>query len=181
MLWNPEVYASEYDRQYLNRRLIQQGGSFTALELFCLMRVLDYFEKDDRVDKERVGVIGLSYGGMYALHFGATDTRIKSTVSSCWFNDRSIHAWHDWTYFGAEKTFFDTEVASLVLPRKLYIEIGKNDPTFRSNEAEWERQRLFAYAKAQGVEDKLAFVVFEGEHELDKDNATISAFLQDLQ
>lgn len=180
MLWNPDVYASPYDREWLNRRLIQQGGSFTGLEVFCLMRVTDYFEQDPRVDKDRIGVIGLSYGGMYALHFSAADTRIKSTVSDCWFSDRSVHAWHDWAYFGAEKTFFDTEVAALVLPRKLYIEIGDQDPMFRLGEAEAERERLLAYAKRAGVEDRLCFVVFDGNHELNRDNATITSFLQDL-
>lgn len=180
MLWNPEIYGSEYDRINLNRKMMQQGGSFTALEVFCLMRVLDWFEREKDIDAQRTGVIGLSYGGMYALYLAATDTRIKTTVSDCWFNDRAKHNWHDWIYFGAEKNMFDAEVASLVLPRKLYIEIGKNDPTFLCDDAREERDKLLAYAKAKKLSERLVFVEFDGEHELNKNNNTIKCFLSDL-
>ena len=180
MLWNPEIYGSEYDRINLNRKMMQQGGSFTALEVFCLMRVLDWFEGEKDIDAKRTGVIGLSYGGMYALYFAAADKRIKTTVSDCWFNDRAKHNWHDWIYFGAEKNMFDAEVASLVLPRKLYIEIGKNDPTFLCDDAREERDKLLAYAKAKKLLERLVFVEFDGEHELNKDDNTIKRFLSDL-
>ncbi len=180
MLWNPEIYGSEYDRIQQNRRLMQQGGSFTALEVFCLMRVLDWFECEKDIDARRTGVIGLSYGGMYALYFAAADRRIKTTVSDCWFNDRAKHNWHDWIYFGAEKNMFDAEVASLVLPRKLYIEIGKNDPTFLCGDAKEERDKLLAYAKAKKLSKQLVFVEFDGEHELNKNNNTVKCFLRDL-
>lgn len=180
LLWNPEVYGSEYDRVNQNRRLMQQGGSFTALEVFCLMRVLDWFEREKDINAQRTGVIGLSYGGMYALYFAAADRRIKTTVSDCWFNDRAKHNWHDWIYFGAEKNMFDAEVASLVLPRKLYIEIGKNDPTFLCGDAKEERDKLLDYAKAKKLSKQLVFVEFDGEHELNKNNNTIKCFLSDL-
>ena len=180
MLWNPEIYGSEYDRINLNRKMMQQGGSFTALEVFCLMRVLDWFEREKDIDTNRTGVIGLSYGGMYALYFSAVDKRIKTTVSDCWFNDRAKHNWHDWIYFGAEKNMFDAEVASLVLPRKLYIEIGKNDPTFLCDDASVERDKLLAYAKTKKISERLVFVEFDGEHELNKDDNTIKCFLSDL-
>lgn len=181
MLWNPDVYGSEYDRIWLNRRMIQQGGSFTALEIFCLMRVLDWFETNPEVDTARTGVIGLSYGGMYTLYFSAIDTRIKTAVSDCWFNDRAKHAWHDWTYFNAEKYMFDTEVASLVLPRKLYIEMGKEDPTFVYQDAKEEINRLLSYAKEVKQLPSLRLVAFNGGHELNKNNDTILEFLKDLK
>ncbi len=180
LLWNPEIYGSEYDRIQLNRQMLQQGGSFTALEVFCLMRVLDWFEKEKDIDSDRTGVIGLSYGGMYALYFAAADKRIKTAVSDCWFNDRAKYNWHDWIYFGAEQNMFDAEVASLVLPRKLYIEIGKNDPTFLCDDARAERDKLLAYAQAKKQSERLVFVEFDGEHELNKENHTIKCFLSDL-
>ena len=181
MLWNPELYGSEYDRTWLNRRLIQQGGSFTALEIFCLMRILDWFETNPEVDTLRTGVIGLSYGGMYALYFAAAETRVKSVISDCWFNDRTKYVWHDWMYFNAEKLMLDTEVASLILPRKLYIEIGKEDPTFLYTDAKEEVERLLSYAKEVGEIGNLRLLAFNGGHELNKDNATIIEFLKDLQ
>lgn len=177
-LWNAEIYGDGGDRGYFNRRLIQQGGSITALELFCLMRTLDYFTAQDYVDETRVGVVGLSYGGMYSLHFAALDTRIKSALSSCWFSDRRIHNWHDWTYFNGEKYMLDADVASIVLPRKLYIEIGKNDPTFKLADAQNEKQRLIEFAKSNNYEDSLVFSEFDGAHELDANDKTLQSFLE---
>ena len=43
ILWNKETYGTQYDRNAINRRLVQQGGSITALEVFEMMRCIDYF------------------------------------------------------------------------------------------------------------------------------------------
>lgn len=175
LLWNPEMYGSPYDREVINRRLIQMGGSITALELGMMSSVLDYgFGLNDTGKR---GVIGLSYGGMYALHLGACDTRFKAVYSSCWFSDRSKHCWHDWTYFNAQKKFFDAETASLVLPRNLFIELGENDPTFRASDAKGELKRLSEYAEKMRLTDKLTVKVFDGGHELDKNDDMIDKFI----
>ena len=152
----------------------------TALEVFELMRCLDYFTEQGYGKNNRIGVVGLSYGGMYALHFSAMDVRIKSTISQCWFNDRAKQNWHDWTYFGSQAKFFDTEVASLVLPRKLYIGVGKYDQTFLVEDALRESERLINYAKRAGVENSLKFSVFDGAHELNKKDDELSVFTTDL-
>ena len=181
LLWNSAVYGSGYDREWLNRRLIQQGGSITAFEVQCLKRLLDWWENDPATDTQRLGVIGLSYGGMYALHFGALDTRIYATYSSCWFSDRKKHNWCDWTYFNAERTFFDTETASLVFPRRLYIEVADEDEAFPASDGRQERLRLEAYAAKTGNADKLTFKEFKGKHELDLDSDTLETFVKDIK
>ncbi len=176
LLWNTDVYGSGYDRENLNRRLLQLGGSMTALELKLLSTVTDYWSA--RFDASRMGIVGLSYGGMYALHFGALDKRMKGTYSSCWFNDRRKHSWHDWTYFNAENTFFDAEVASLVLPRNLYIEVGEKDELFLASDAREEAARLQSYAEKSGCAKALHFKAFDGGHELDKDDALLQQFVR---
>lgn len=180
LLWNKETYATDYDRENLNRRLVQQGGSITALELFLLMRCADYFSALKDADKNKLGVAGLSYGGMYALYLGAADKRFKAVYSSCWFNDRAKYDWHDYVYFNAENEFFDTEVASLVLPRKLFIDVGDSDPLFRLEYGEKERARLKEYARKTGNEKNLRLRTFCGEHEFDKDDGTIKEFLAEI-
>ncbi|MFR1553205.1 MAG: family 78 glycoside hydrolase catalytic domain [Coriobacteriales bacterium] len=181
LLWNSAVYGSGYDREWLNRRLIQQGGSITAFEVQCLKKMLDWWENDPATDTQRLGVIGLSYGGMYALHFGALDTRIYATYSSCWFSDRKKHNWCDWTYFNAERTFFDTETASLVFPRRLYIEVADEDEAFPASDGRQERLRLEAYAAKTGNADKLTFKEFKGKHELDLDSDALETFVKDVK
>ena len=180
LLWNKEIYGSDNDRGWLNHRLIQMGGSITAFEVQCLKRTLDWWLENEQTDAEKVGVIGLSYGGMYALHFGALDPRIRCTYSSCWFSDRRKHNWHDWTYFNAERTFFDAEVASLVLPRKLYIEVAIDDEVFPAIDAKKERERLEKYAKDKGLFAHLHYKEFEGKHELDTDERLIQEFVKEV-
>ena len=119
LLWNCDTFGNAFDREVLNRRLVQQRGSITALEVSLLMGCIDYFSKVDFIDQNKIGVVGLSYGGMYTIYLSAIDERVKSAYSSCWFSDRTKYNWHDWTYKNAENEFLDVEVCSLILPRNL--------------------------------------------------------------
>lgn len=179
--WNAEIYGSAgYDREMVNKRLVQLGGSITALEVYCISRVIDYFSAQKNIDENRIGMIGLSYGGMFTLFTAAFDERIKAAYSSCWFSDRRKHNWYDWVYFNQENLLFDAEVASLILPRKLFIEVAINDEAFPSKDAEVEKQRLEQIAKRQGFDKNLEFSIFEGTHELNKDNAMLERFVMQV-
>jgi dienelactone hydrolase len=179
LLWDAETYGAVYDRQALDVKLKYFGGSITALEIFCIMRSIDYFSAQDNIDPDRIGMIGLSYGGMYALKTAAADTRIKAAVSSCWFNDRTRYLWPDWAYRDGEQ-FPDPEIASLVLPRKLYIEIGAEDELFNAQDAEGELNRLKKYAEKSGCAGSLRIKIFPGVHELDKADDGINFLLENL-
>jgi dienelactone hydrolase len=179
LLWHTETYGTVYDRQVLDMKLKFFGGSITALEIFCIMRSIDYLSAQNHIDPDRIGMIGLSYGGMYALKTGAADTRIKAVVSSCWFNDRTKYLLPDWSYRGGEK-FMDPEIASLILPRKLYIEIGREDALFNAQDAKGEFDRLKSYAEKAGCADSLRIKIFSGVHELDKADDGINFLLENL-
>ena len=58
----------------------------------------------------------------------------------------------------------------LILPRDLYIEVGKKDTTFPVESALQEIEKLKKYAKQKGVDGHLTVRVHEGGHEVDKDN-----------
>jgi len=181
LLWDRSVYeGKEYDRNAVDLRLRQFGGSITGLEVYCVMRCIDYFAGRDWIDGARVGMIGLSYGGMYTLYTAAADTRIKAALSSCWFNDRLEYKWPDWVFFNQANLFMDAEVGSLVLPRKLYVEIGTDDTLFDYRKAEADFERLRAYAEAEGRADSLRIKVFDGGHELDTAEDGIQFLLEGL-
>ena len=179
LLWSTDVYKSRgYNRNDLDHRLKQFGGSITALEIFCIKRSIDYFS--DFFDENKIGMLGLSYGGMYALYTAAADTRIKSTLSSCWFGERLDHIWTDWVYFNQLNVFSTEEAGSLVLPRKLYVEIGKEDDYFSPEKAELYLKNLEEYAKIFNCADSLKISVFDGDHELDKAACGIEFFIKGL-
>ena len=177
LLWNQEKYGVSYDRGNLDARLKRVGSSITAVEVYGLMRVLDYFEAKDNVSD--FGMVGLSYGGFYTLCLAAIDTRIKSAVSCSFFNTRDQYPWNDWTWFNSAGKFDDAEIACLVYPRKLYLEIGTNDGIFNVTHGIKSYERLSELCKDVGT-DWLSFVTFEGTHEFCKDDTPIKALADEL-
>lgn len=179
-MWNQEIYGPEYDRQKTANGLTQLGGGITALELTMILRGVDAaLAGESNLDEERLGIIGLSYGGMYAILAGVCDTRFKSVLSSCWLNDRAEYNWTDWAYFGQSENFFDAETAALIWPRALFVECGREDPTFTYPGAERAFEKLTEYYTSTGPAP-LKCQFFEGVHELGKDAEGYDFFMEHL-
>ncbi len=179
LLWRKEEYEVDFDRKEIDGRLKRVGSSITALEVFGITRILDYFEKQDFV--KNFGMVGLSYGGFYTLYTTAVDTRIKSAISCSFFNDRDKIGWSDWVWQNSAYKFNDTEVAALCYPRRLCIQMGDNDNLFDYNYTESSFATVKELAEEQGVPtDWLDLIIFEGEHEFYKDDAPIERLVDDL-
>jgi len=178
LLWHRERYGVQYDRQITDARLKRTGSSITAVEIFAITRVLDYFEAQDYV--QNFGMVGLSYGGFYTLMTTAVETRIKSAVSCSFFNTREKHSWTDWTWDNLAYKFDDAEIACLVYPRSLCIEVGDKDALFDYKEAIKSFDKLKELCKNVGT-DWVNFVVFDGIHEFCKDDAPIEKLVNELK
>lgn len=177
LLWD-DTYQAEYDRKAVDARLKRVGSSIAAVEIYGIMRIIDYFQQQDYVSN--FGMLGLSYGGFYTLYTAAIDTRIKSAVSCAFFNQRDRYPFSDWTWFNSAKLFDDAEVACLIYPRRLCIEIGDKDALFDC------RYGIKAYEKLQTMchtvgTDWLNLVVYDGIHEFCKEDAPIEQMAQDLK
>jgi hypothetical protein len=179
-LWSKRYGDERDERGRYGREFQQLGGSITAFEVFCIRRCLDYFSGLDCIDENKIGMIGLSYGGMYTLYTAAADTRIKSALSSCFFNDRFIVSWQDFVYFNQARTFFDAEIAALVYPRALFIEVADKDAVFTAESAQSEAKRLFELLKKEKTPANIVFQVFSGVHELNPKDDGIHFFLENL-
>lgn len=110
----------------------------------------------------------------------ALDTRIRSAVSCGFFNVRDKYPWNDWTWFGSAAKFDDAELAAMVYPRSLCIEIGKDDPIFDVKYGERSYERLLEICKAVGTE-WLSFIPFDGAHEFCTDDAPIEALVRRIK
>lgn len=177
LLWNQENYGVSFDRSNIDARLKRVGSSITAVELYGLMQVLDYFESKDNVSD--FGMVGLSYGGFYTLYLAAIDTRIKSALSCAFFNTRDKYPSSDWTWFRSAELFDDAEIACLVYPRKLCIEIGTNDNLFDVTYGIKSYERVLELCNDVGT-DWISFITFEGTHEFCKDDAPIKALVDEI-
>ena len=168
VLWNVENFGNAYDRDLLDGKLRQIGGSITAFELYCLECIVDYFEQSGQVNMQRFGVAGLSYGGMYALHLAAVDTRVKACYSCSWVCDGYAWSKGDWSYWNAQKTFTVAETIALVCPRPFVAAMGDKDPLFSHVLTTAEMQKAQAYYQAFDKPEYIQCVVFDGDHETDK-------------
>lgn len=176
LLWD-EKYEVDFNRNNIDARLKRVGSSITAIEVFGLMRILDYFQNQEYVSS--FGMVGLSYGGFYTLFTSAIDTRIKSAISCSFFNTRDMIPWCDWVWFESANKFDDAEVACLVYPRKLHIAIGDNDDIFNYKYGVESFKKLEGMCKEVGTE-WLSFDVFNGEHEFFKYDEPIQKLINDI-
>ena len=179
LLWDVKRFGrGELDRNQYDAALKHVGSSVAAVELDGLQKCLDYLQTLPQVDSDAIGMIGLSYGGFYTLYLTALDTRIKAALCSCYFNDRSKFTAYDWTWFGSDNVFGDAEIAALVGPRKLWLQVGDNDELFPVKGAEREYARLKAILNGQC--DNYRFEIFPGVHEFGKSDDGIDFIINAL-
>ena len=154
-----------YDRKIMDASFKCFGLSITGLEITFIRKAISFFSQMEGVDAERIGMLGLSYGGYFTLHTMAADTRIKAGYSNACFNNRDHYTrFIDWCYKDAGYRFQDAEVAALCAPRKLFLTVGTTDTVFDYSHAIPEAERATDYYKAFGKEENLVFLVWEGGH-----------------
>lgn len=180
LLWYKEWYGNDYDRVQTDGKFRQLGGSVTAFELYLIEGCISYFTEKEEMNSERIGVAGLSYGGMYAIHLAAVDTRIKACYSCSWVNDIFANSWADWSYPNAQKRFTAAETAALIAPRVLVVAMGDKDDLFDSKVTEKICEEIKKYYQVFGKKDEFKCVIFDGGHETDKSDEEIDFLLRRL-
>ncbi len=175
-----EKYGRRPDHGQLDQQCKQLGGSIAALEIRMLQRALDYLTERDEIDSDRVGMIGLSYGGFHTLYATAAEPRIKVAISSCFFNDRRRYGRGDWGWFNAANRFFDAEVAGLICPRALYIEVGLHDELLDVSSARPIAQEVLTLYQHLGIPERCIYYEHPGVHELDKGDGGINFLIENL-
>lgn len=180
-MWHAELFGNRpYDRRAFDDRLKRVGSSITAIEIDGLQKYLDYFQTAPQIQPDRIGMIGLSYGGFYTMLLTALDTRIRAAMSACFFNTAQAHdEFSDCFWANSQNCFQDAELAALVYPRRLWIDAADGDELFPCNMAQAELERLKAI-RADGW-DGLRFRIFKGIHEFPIDDAGIEYVVQALK
>lgn len=182
-LWNPNIFEPALNenswiggRQEVDVKLKQVGSSITAIEIYSIQSVIDYFEDKDFVDKDKIGMLGLSYGGFYTMHTAAFETRIKAAYSCSQYNDSYKVFFPDWVWFNSANKFLTNEVASLIYPRKFLISVGTNDVVFPVDSAKEQFDNLKQLLPGDWTE----LEVFEGDHEFSKNEDMLDKFFAAL-
>lgn len=176
-LFNAPGYPADI-RNRTDDRLRLVGTSLTAIEIAKITRSLDVLLARPEVDPKRVGMVGLSYGGYYALVTPALDTRIKCAVSSCYFG---VQEWRyerdelavpsDFRFMGRFTLLRDPEIVALICPRPLEIQAGSHDDPDHRDMGRQLAPEAAEYYRKLGRADDFRFVLFEGGHEFDDASA----------
>lgn len=173
--------AVGYPRDIRNRideRLRLVGTSLTAVEIAKITCAIDVLARRPEVDAKRIGMVGLSYGGYYALVTPAIDPRIKVSVSSCYFgvqefryerDDLSIPS--DFRFMDRFSLLRDPEIVAMICPRALMIQAGRHDDEEHRDMGVRLAPQAESYYKRLGRAESFKFEVFDGGHEFDDASA----------
>jgi dienelactone hydrolase len=170
-LFNADGYPKDI-RSKIDERMRLVGTSLTAVEIAKISRSLDVLLKRPEVDANRVAMVGLSYGGYYALVTPAIDTRIKVSVSSCYYGvqegryDRDELAVPSDFRFKYRFTLFrDSDIVALICPRALEIQAGSMDDSDHREPGKLLAPKSAAYYEKLGIADRFHYLIFDGKHE----------------
>jgi dienelactone hydrolase len=121
-------------RELLYRSAFELGRGLIGYEVQKILAAADWFDRERTVAKQpsrKIGVAGWGDGGMLALYAAAVDPRIDAALVSGYFEDRQ-NIWQepiDRNVFGLLDQFGDAELASLIAPRRLIVEVAEG-PTY---------------------------------------------------
>ncbi len=117
-----------------------RGYTPAGTEVWNAMRALDYLETRTDVDAERLGVTGLSGGGVISWCLGAADPRVKVVVPVCQsgsigqvVTDRGTDGHCDCAFWINYYRWCWPDIGSLIAPRALLIASGSEDVLWRPN------------------------------------------------
>jgi hypothetical protein len=152
--------------------------SLPGIELVRLQNLLDVVLDDPRVDKERVGMWGVSLGGMATMFFMPLEPRIKAGVVSGWFNERrnkmvvpdkrysSFWPNESHAFFSGWLTeFSDDDIISLICPRPLQVQHGRKDNIAYWPQVEEEFNKAKVHYEKLHITGRIEMILHEGGHE----------------
>ena len=145
------------------------------------MRCIDWFAAQPWCNPDKIGMIGLSYGGFYTMMTAAADTRIRSAYASCSFEETvGMAAFSDWKWKNSGLMFDEAEIAALIAPRAVCFDAGDRDELFGSGMSKKEYAAAKPFFEAQGVGDNIYLKCFDGGHELDPADDCMDFFFAHL-
>ncbi|MDH7601893.1 MAG: alpha/beta hydrolase family protein [Armatimonadota bacterium] len=169
-----EAGFSLYGRDLCNVHFIRGsvlGINLLALNIHDTCRALDYLCERPEVDPERIGCVGLSFGGTMTLWTAALDKRIKAAVVSGYLSELEVFAVNKGNFCGSQfvpalRRYFDlADIAAMIAPRPLLIESGLNDSGFPIDASRRAFARVQKAYRVYGVPERVEHDVFDGGHQ----------------
>jgi len=146
------------------------GYNLLTLDIWDGLRTIEYLASRSDTDMSRLGCAGCSFGGTITMFLTAMTEKIKAACISGYLSPTAKS--FIWGICGSQilpgllEWGDRAEIAGLICPRPLLIQIGKYDSTFPSFYALKEFRRLKKIYESAGAKDRLELDFFEGTHEI---------------
>ncbi|MDO8589514.1 MAG: alpha/beta fold hydrolase [Armatimonadota bacterium] len=149
-----------------------QGYHLIALQINDGKRAVDYLQTLPEVDPKRIGCVGLSYGGTMTTYLSAFEPRIRVACISGYLSslEDAISMRGLGNFCGAQfmpglaKYGDISDVASLIAPKPLVVEMGEQDTCFVIDDMKEAYERVRSAYKVRGYPERIASDIHPGEH-----------------
>ncbi|MBO3803580.1 MAG: acetylxylan esterase [Candidatus Brockarchaeota archaeon] len=167
-------YRNPYPgRDACNVHFIQHlilGRTLLGANVFDGTRVIDFLATRREVDPERIGCMGLSFGGTMTTYLSLLDDRIKAADIICYATTTEHYAISRPNFCGSQLVPFlykyadVPDVIAAIAPKPLLIESGASDTCFWIHSALKAHETVRRAYEVAGKPENLWVEVFPGEH-----------------
>ena len=155
--------------QLVGRTIFSAGFTWPGLMFWDDVRSVDYLVTRQEVDKDRIGCVGLSVGGLRSCHLAALDDRIKAAVVVGWMASFPAQLQshvrntigHTKVVPGLYRYLDYPDVASLAMPNALMVINGRKDGLFELSGVEKCFEKLNACYKKADIPERVATRMYE--------------------
>ena len=160
-------YISSCDE--LSHHLLPYGLTVAGMRVMQAIACAEILFKDPDADQNRLGIMGISGGGLTALYSSVIDSRFARTVVSGYvntFRSSILSMWHcpDNYIPGILGVGEIYDFASSIAPRELLIESGTKDKLFPIDAANEAHEKIRHIYSLLDAEEKLTIDIFNGNH-----------------
>lgn len=164
---------TEGNRDICNIHFIQHlilGRTLLGANIFDGMRAVDFLLNREEVDPERIGCMGLSFGGTMTTYLTLLDDRVRCADIICYATTTEHYAINRANFCGSQLVpnlyqYADVgDVIAAICPKPLLIESSSGDTCFWLDSAKKVHETVRKAYRAAGASQNLWIEVFEGEH-----------------
>ncbi|MFA5646424.1 MAG: alpha/beta hydrolase family protein [Candidatus Ratteibacteria bacterium] len=146
------------------------GRTLLGANIFDGMRAIDFLLTRKNVNPEKIGCMGLSFGGTMTTYLTLLDDRIKAADIICYATTTLHYSFYTANTCGSQLVpslyqYADIgDVIGAIAPRPLLVESGASDTCFWFHSAQKAHSTIaHAYQVAEAI-DALTIEIFPGEH-----------------
>ncbi len=154
----------KYERFEFLRHVVR-GRSLAWKNILDMRRAIDLLCDRPEVLKDKIGCYGHSMGSTHAWLIGPLEPRLKCIIGNCCLptyeaieEEHLLHCFPN--FVPGWKKYGDTpEIAALIAPRALHLNLGEKDSGSPIESATRGVQRIAEVYKKAGVPDKFSFFI----------------------